>query len=160
MESEMSKPVLLTIDDDGYICESLADYFAENGFTVVQAYTGYEGIEALHARRPDIVITDLLMPNGDGFEVLDAVREFDDNLPVIALSGTGEVEDAVMAFQQGAWDYLAKPVINPAELEHAVTSCLERARVIRKNRIHKTEMEMLVRRCTSELRKMKKSRVF
>jgi DNA-binding response OmpR family regulator len=160
MKTEIKKPVLLAIDDDGFIGESLSDFFVESGFTVLQACNGYEGVNALYASRPDIVITDLLMPNGGGFEVLDAVRKFDDSLPVIALSGTEDLEDAVRAFKHGAWDYLSKPVINPAELEHAVTSCLERARMVREDRIHKANLEFQIKERTTELRKMKKSRCY
>ncbi len=154
MESEMSKPLLLIIDNDELICSSLTEYFADSGFSVIKACSGNEGIKALHAMRPDIVITDLYMPNGDGLEVLDAARQMDDNLPIIAFSGTGVLADAVMTLQRGAWDYLAKPVINLAELEHVVTCCLERARLVRENRNYQVNLEYLVSQRTADLRKL------
>lgn len=134
MEIQSIKPVLLIIDDEELVRGTLAELFSESGFCVIQAHDGREGIDMARAMRPEIVITDLIMPDVGGLEVVDAVRRMDDNLPIIVLSGTGVLADAVMSLRRGAWDYLAKPLSNLAELEHAVERCLERARQIRKNR--------------------------
>lgn len=154
MKPETLKPVILIIDDEEYVRASLADFFEESGFSVTLACDGREGIELAHARRPDIVFTDMRMPNMDGLEVVEAVRRMDDNLPVIVLSGTGVLADAITALQRGAWDYLAKPVVNPAELEHAVARSLERARLVRENRSYQINLEQMVSQRTAELHKL------
>ncbi len=147
-------PVLLTIDDEEAIRSSVAAYFEDCGYTVIQACDGRDGIDKINAMRPDVIITDLRMPVVDGLEVVDAVCRMDDNLPVIVLSGTGVLDDAIQALRHGAWDYLAKPVIDLVALEMVVIRCLERARLVSENRDFYQNLEMLVVHRTAELRKL------
>ena len=154
MEQLTANLVLLTIDDEESIRSSVTAFFEDCGFTVLQACDGREGIEKIRALKPDVVITDLRMPNVDGMEVIDAVKLFDDNLPIIVLSGTGVLTDAIDALRRGAWDYLAKPVADLVELELVVVRCVERARLIRENRNYHQNLELLVRERTAELRKL------
>ncbi len=149
-----SNLVLLTIDDEEAVRSSIAAFFEDCGFNVLQACDGRQGIEMFHALRPDVVITDLRMPYMDGLEVVDAVNRFDENLPVIVLSGTGVLADAVLALRRGAWDYLAKPVPDLVELEMVVARCLERANLIRENRDYHFNLERMVDQRTAELRKL------
>lgn len=149
-----SNLVLLTIDDEETVRSSIAAFFEDCGFNVLQACDGRQGIEMVHAMRPDIIITDLRMPNLDGLEVVDAINRFDENLPVIVLSGTGVLADAVLALRRGAWDYLAKPVPDLVELEMVVARCLERANLIRENRDYHFNLERMVDQRTAELRKL------
>ncbi|MBC7963275.1 MAG: EAL domain-containing protein [Steroidobacteraceae bacterium] len=146
--------VLLTIDDEESVRSSIAAFFEDCGFSVMQACDGREGIGMIHAVRPDVVITDLRMPHMDGLEVVDEIKRIDGNLPVIVLSGTGVLADAVLALRRGAWDYLPKPVPDLVELELVVARCLERAHLLRENREHHCNLERLVDQRTSELRKL------
>ncbi|MBC8019247.1 MAG: EAL domain-containing protein, partial [Verrucomicrobia bacterium] len=146
--------VLLTIDDEEAVRSSIAAFFEDCGFSVLQACDGREGIEMIHAMRPDVVITDLRMPHVDGLEVVDEIKRIDGNLPVIVLSGTGVLADAVLALRRGAWDYLPKPVLDLLELEMVVARCLERAHLVRENRDHHCNLERLVEQRTVELRKL------
>lgn len=154
METLNSNLVLLTIDDEESVRSSVAAFFEDCGFNVIQAADGHEGIEAIKSIRPDVVITDLRMPNVDGMEVVDAVRKMDDNLPVIVLSGTGVLSDAIDALRRGAWDYLTKPVADLVELEFVVARCIERARLVQENRNYHENLEILVKSRTEELRKL------
>lgn len=154
MEVPASNLVLLTIDDDESVRSSVAVFFEDCGFTVIQACDGQEGIDKVVALRPDVVITDLRMPNVDGLEVVDVVRRQDDNLPIIVLSGTGVLSDAIEALRRGAWDYLTKPVADLIELEFVVARCIERAHLVRENRDYHDNLELLVRERTAELRKL------
>ena len=154
METLMTNMVLLTIDDEESIRSSVAAFFEDCGFTVLQARDGREGLDIIASRRPDVVITDLRMPNVDGMEVVDAVKLMDDNLPVIVLSGTGVLSDAIEALRRGAWDYLAKPVADLVELELIVARCVERSHLVRENRNYHENLESLVRDRTTELRKL------
>lgn len=148
------KPLLLAIDDEASIRDSVAAFFEDCGFNVIQACDGREGIESVLSRHPDVVITDLRMPIIDGLAVVEAVRELDDNLPVIVLSGTGVLNDAVLALRSGAWDYLAKPVNDLVTLERIVNRCLERARLVSENRAYHGNLELEVAQRTTELRKL------
>jgi diguanylate cyclase (GGDEF)-like protein/PAS domain S-box-containing protein len=152
MGTSTAKPVLLTIDDEEFVLSCLGDFFEESGFSVIKARNGREGIDTAQAMRPDIVITDIRMPIVSGLDVVDAVRRMDDNLPIIVLSGTGLLADAVTALKLGAWDYIVKPVINLAELEYAVDCCLERARLVRENRSYQANLEQMVSQRAAELR--------
>jgi len=146
--------VLLTIDDEESVRSSVAAFFEDCGFTVIQGCDGREGIDKINILRPDIIITDLRMPNVDGMEVVDAVKKIDDNLPIIVLSGTGVLADAVEALRRGAWDYLSKPVVDLVELELVVARCLERAELVRENRDYRDGLELLVKTRTTKLRKL------
>lgn len=153
----MDKPTLLTIDDEESIRGSLSAFFEDCGFTVIEASNGREGLDMIRERLPDVVITDLRMPEVDGLEVIDEVRRMDDNLPIIMLSGTGVLADAIEALRRGAWDYITKPVQDMVELELMVGRCLERARLVQENRAYQGGLEELVMTKTAELRKLSKA---
>ena len=154
MGLKTANPVLLTIDDEGSVRTSVVAFFEDCGYTVIQACDGREGIDKINTLHPDVVITDLRMPNVDGMEVVDYIKQLDDNLPVIVLSGTGVLSDAIEALRRGAWDYLSKPVVDMVELELMVARCAERARLVRENRDYHDNLELQVRVRTAELRKL------
>lgn len=154
MEALATNLVLLTIDDEESVRSSVAAFFEDCGFTVLQACDGQEGIDKITSLHPDVIITDLRMPNVDGMEVIDAVKRLDDNLPIIVLSGTGVLSDAIDALRHGAWDYLTKPVVDLIELELVVARCVERARLVQENRDYHENLELQVRQRTAELRKL------
>lgn len=110
---------LLIVDDDEAVLKSLADYFERLGYAVVRAPTGRAGITAYQQQRPDLVILDLKLPDIDGLQVLEALRQF--RAVVILLTGYGDIPTAVRAMQLGAENFLTKPV----DLPHLV-ACVER----------------------------------
>lgn len=145
---------LLTVDDEEAIRNGIAAYFEDSGYLVSEASDGLAGLELIRQCRPDIVITDLRMPRMDGLELIEAVVAEFDNLPIIVLSGTGVLADAIDALRRGAWDYLTKPVQDLAELEIIVQRSLERARLIADNRRYQSNLESLVEERTAQLRKL------
>jgi len=145
---------LLTVDDEEAIRSGIAAYFEDSGFLVSEASDGLAGLELIRQQRPDIVITDLRMPRMDGLELIDAVVAEFDNLPIIVLSGTGVLADAIDALRRGAWDYLTKPIQDLAELEIIVQRSLERSRLIADNRRYQSNLEALVKERTVQLRKL------
>lgn len=154
MKASADNLLLLTIDDEESVRSSVAAFFEDCGFIVIQACDGQEGIDKIMSLHPDVVITDLRMPNVDGLEVVDAVKHLNDNLPIIVLSGTGVLSDAIEALRRGAWDYLSKPVKDLVELEFVIARCIERARLVQENRDYHENLELLVRQRTAELRKL------
>ena len=150
-----AKPVVLTIDDDQFVRESLANFLEDFGFTVLQACDGEEGLAVFDAEGPDLVMVDLRMPRMDGLQVLAGVRERSPETPVMVVSGAGDIRDVVEALRRGAWDYLVKPIQDMNILLHAVQTCLDRARLQRQNReyqqsleesletLHRTQKEMI-----------------
>jgi len=116
---------LLIIEDDEDVRRGIATFFGDSGYGVIVADNGEEGIELFHSERPDIIFTDLRMPIKGGLEVIRAVIEHDPDMPIIVISGTGAVKDAVEALRFGAWDYVEKPVTDLEALEHMTSKALE-----------------------------------
>ncbi|HEX4469684.1 MAG TPA: response regulator, partial [Gemmatimonadaceae bacterium] len=122
---------VLIIDDEQAITSALGMYFERSGHEVTRAHSGEEGIAAVRRSHPDLVLLDMRLPDLNGFEVLERLREH--NPVVIMITGHGDVPDAVRAMQAGAESFLTKPI----ELGHlgAVASrALEKARLRQMNR--------------------------
>ncbi|MBF0480468.1 MAG: response regulator [Desulfovibrionaceae bacterium] len=147
-----SGPVrILAIDDEPVVRESIAAYLEDSGFTMLQAQNGREGLDMFRREKPDLVLVDLRMPEVDGLDVLSAVRRESPGTPVVVVSGTGVVQDAIEALRRGAWDFVAKPVADMAVLEHAVAKALERAGLLRENAVYQTDLETRIRERTEDL---------
>jgi two-component system KDP operon response regulator KdpE len=116
---------ILVVDDDDAIRNTLTQHLRTNGFDVVGAQNGVEAFERFGATRPDLVLTDLAMPGGDGFALIQQIRSAGDT-PVLVLSVRGGDVDKVRALDLGADDYVTKPFSVP-ELLARLRSQLRRA---------------------------------
>src|SRR5580692_11315705 len=105
-------PRVLLVDDDDALRRASARVLGNAGFDVVQAADGREAIGQLERGEFDVVVSDVMMPNMTGLELLRAIRQRDLELPVILLTGMPNVEAALEAGRHGALHYLAKPVNN------------------------------------------------
>lgn len=103
-------PVALIVDDEESICTSLAGVLSDEGWRTVTANSGKEGIYRFLSDPPDIVLLDVWMPGMDGIEVLQNLRDLRDDIPVVIMSGHGNIETAVKATKLGAFDFLEKPL--------------------------------------------------
>ncbi len=127
MTQENDSPrTILTIDDDSSVRRSLAAWIEDTGFIPLEACNAAEGLELARDKQPDLILLDLRMPVMDGLTFLENMREMHLNIPVIVVSGLGDLNDAVRAFRLGAWDYISKPIENFEILEHAVSVVFER----------------------------------
>ena len=104
-----SFPVLLVEDKDS-LRAMLRHALEGQGHVVVEARGELEALEQLRRARPAVVLTDLKLPDGDGFGVLRAAKELDAQVPVVVMTAYGSIQDAVLAMKEGAMDFLAKPV--------------------------------------------------
>ncbi|WP_428565162.1 MAG: response regulator [Solidesulfovibrio sp. DCME] len=138
------RPVLLTIDDEPLIRETIAAYMENRGFAVYEAPDGRRGLETFLEKRPDVVLVDLRMPEMDGLEVLSRLRDIAPDTPSIVVSGTGVLRDAIEAVKAGAWDYVTKPIQDMAALALAVDKALERAGLRRAVRLAEQRYANLV----------------
>jgi DNA-binding NtrC family response regulator len=102
-------PVLLVEDKDS-LRTMLRHALDAQSHVVIEARDQPEAIQAIREQRPAVVLSDLRLPNGDGFGVLRAAKELDPELPVIVMTAYGSIQDAVTAMKDGAVDFLAKPV--------------------------------------------------
>ena len=121
------KPTILLVDDDPDIRELVTFNLAKEGYNVVTAKDGAEGVEAVKKHRPDLVLLDVMMPGMDGIEACEAIRTNPDiaSTLIAFLSARGEDYSQVAGFDAGADDYITKP-ISPKVLVSRVKALLRR----------------------------------
>ena len=118
---------LLVVDDEATILELLSGSLRLAGFEVMTASSGAEAVRAAASGRPDLVLLDVMMPDGDGFEALSRIRSGGGEVPVIFLTARDEVPDRVTGFAVGADDYVTKP-FSLDELLGRIRAVLKRTR--------------------------------
>ena len=99
---------ILLIDDDTNLTQLLGEYLTGQGCLMRITKDGREGLRALFAHQPDLILLDVTMPNKDGWETLTRIREVSD-VPIIMLTARGEETDVLRGFSAGADDYVTKP---------------------------------------------------
>lgn len=107
---------ILIVDDEANARNALAEILSDEGYITKTAADGFKALPSLEEFGPHLVLTDLKMPGMTGLELLDKVREHDVDVPVVLMTAFGEVDTAVSAIQQGAVDYLTKPLHTEALL--------------------------------------------
>ena len=122
-------PRILIVEDDVDHGQSLLEAVQGMEFEAEWASSGSEGLAAFRERGADVVLTDLVMPDIDGIEVMRRIRELDDGrTPVIVMTAYGSVDSSVRAMKEGAYDYLQKP-LDIDDLEAKLGRALEAARL-------------------------------
>lgn len=132
---------LLVIDDDAIVRISIAAYLEDSGFRVHQVGGASAAYQWLADHSPDLIVTDLCMPDVDGLSILKQVKRSHPHTPVIVVSGMGVVRDVVEALRHGAADYLVKPLVDVEVLVHAIRRCLERQELLCQNQRYREELE-------------------
>lgn len=99
---------ILVIDDQANVRTLLKDYLSNQGYRVVQAQDGQQGLFVARHEHPDLVLLDIMMPNMDGFQFLSAFRKESD-IPVIVVTARDEETDTVLGLELGADDFVVKP---------------------------------------------------
>ncbi len=122
----MEKTKILVVDDEKEIADLLEIYLISDGFEVLKAYNGEEGLRILEQEKIDLMLLDVMMPGIDGLEMCRRVRE-DKNIPIIIVSAKSQELDKILGLSTGADDYVSKP-FNPLELMARVKSQLRRYR--------------------------------
>jgi PAS domain S-box-containing protein len=148
---EGNSPVVLVIDDADGIRDIIRRLLQRRNYKTLTAKNGAMGLEVFYREKPDLLIVDLRMEGIDGLEVLKEVKKNSPDSPVIVMSGSGVITDAIEALRLGAWDYLFKPIREPSVLYHSVEKALERSRLLRENREYQERLQEEVDRRTVEL---------
>ena len=120
----MEKPRILICDDEEKVVQLIQAYLHREGYETAAAYTGRQCLEQVSKFRPDLLILDIMIPEGDGFFVCQEIRK-ESNLPIIMLTARGEESDRVLGLEIGADDYVSKP-FSPRELTARVKATLRR----------------------------------
>lgn len=126
---------ILVVDDESDIRELVSGLLEDEGHAVRTASNSDEALAAIRARKPSLALLDIWMQGGglDGLELLDVIKELDPDLPVVMISGHGNIETAVTALQRGAYDFIEKP-FKSDRLVVVVQRALEASSLKRENR--------------------------
>ncbi|MGQ2992225.1 MAG: nitrogen assimilation response regulator NtrX [Brevundimonas sp.] len=126
---------ILVVDDEADIRELVSGLLEDEGHAVRVASNSEEALAGVRARKPSLIVLDIWMQGGgmDGLELLDMVKELDPDLPVVMMSGHGNIETAVSALKRGAYDFIEKP-FKSDRLVVVVERALEAATLKRENR--------------------------
>ena len=136
-----TKPSVLVVDDESGILDSLNILLRNEGFTPHLAHGGKAGLERIEQMNPDIVLTDIRMPNVTGVEILAAARQSDPDVPVILMTAQATLQSAMQAVNEGAFYYIQKPFRNDE-----LVAILKRAAEHRKLRVENKSLKQAIRR--------------
>jgi DNA-binding NtrC family response regulator len=140
----MADKSILVVDDDKIIVDSLCEFLTLEGFQAggVESFRG--AVASLQKQSYPLVIMDINLPDGDGFELLDLVRRSYPQTVVIVITGYGTIESAVRAIKKGAYDYLTKPIVDD-ELRLAIERALKQQSLISENERLRLQLEQKYR---------------
>jgi DNA-binding NtrC family response regulator len=128
------KQLVLIVDDEPDMLNMLKLVVARQcDCEVILASSGRMALKELESSRPDVVVTDIKMPDLDGLQLLKKINELDSTISVIIMTGYGTIEMAVQALKDGAYDFLQKP-FDKEHIVRVIRYCLERTRLLRDNR--------------------------
>ncbi len=138
-----SKYTLLVIDDEVGVRQSVVTYLEDSDFVVYDAPDATAGLSIFKDTLPDLVITDLSMPDVGGLTLLKQIHDVLPSVPVIVISGAGVMGDVVEALRLGASDYLVKPIVDLEVLVLSIHKCLERTQLLVDNQRYRLELEQV-----------------
>ncbi|KOS68646.1 hypothetical protein AEA09_08870 [Lysinibacillus contaminans] len=131
---------LLIVDDDAHIRELLHLFLQQEGFDLYEASDGVEAMTLLEKVKVDLAIIDIMMPNMDGWQLCQEIRDYSD-IPILMLTAKGETSQKVKGFSLGADDYLVKP-FEPIELVMRVKALLKRYNIALSQTLNIGELKM------------------
>jgi DNA-binding response OmpR family regulator len=121
-----AQKTILVVDDEPHIVLGLKDALEFEGFRVVTASTGAEGVSVYRGQRPDAVLLDLMLPDQNGYQVCQQIRQEDAHVPVIMLTARAQEADKIRGLDSGADDYVTKP-FSVGELTARIRALFRRA---------------------------------
>lgn len=132
---------ILVVDDDRIIVESLREFLRLEGYAVESAASLTEALRTLDRSPTDLILVDVNMPGGNGFELLHAARKRFPESVVVMMTAYGTIDSAVEAIKMGAYDYLTKPIVDD-ELKVCVERAIAQQALLRENRILKQTLDL------------------
>jgi DNA-binding NtrC family response regulator len=148
----VSKGQVLIVDDEEAIREVVSTLLETQGYACSAVANGREAVEHLKANSLDLVLSDMLMPEMDGLQLLSWLHSHDPEIPMIMVTAMHDVSTALEAIRRGAYDYILKP-FEKDQLFLSVRRALEHRRLLLENRHYQRNLEQLVAQRTAELRK-------
>ena len=136
----MKQNNILVVDDDRIILDSLCEFLKLEGYSAVGAESHKQAVSQIQRQKFSLVITDVNLPDGSGFELLNIIKKNYPQTVVIVITGYGTIESAVEAIKIGAYDYLTKPIVDD-ELRLTIERALKQQSLISENENLKSQLE-------------------
>jgi len=140
----MAQKKILVVDDDEIILDSLCEFLSLEGYAATGAGTLKAAAAELERQDYSLVITDISLPDGDGFELLKLIKNNHPQTVAISITGYGTIESAVKAIKQGAYDYLTKPIIDD-DLRLVVERAIRQQSLMSENESLRSQLEQKYR---------------
>ena len=148
----MNKGRILITDDEKDIRELLRDFLESEGYECQMAANAFEALEKFKADEQfDIVMSDIRMPGKSGLELLEEIKQINQDVMVIMISAVKDIESAITAMEKGAYDYVSKP-FKLNEVSFAASKALEKRRLVLENKEYQKHLEKMVEERTSDLK--------
>jgi len=125
---------ILVVEDDKNLQKLMVAFLKQNGYNALSAKDGLEALDILDKSHVDLIISDIMMPNLDGYELTHTLRQSNYNLPILMVTAKETIEDKKKGFLVGTDDYMVKP-IDMDEMLLRVAALLRRSRIISESRI-------------------------
>jgi len=138
-----TKGKILVIDDEEVIINLFGRFLPRQGYEFYSAENGLKGLELIKTVKPDLVFLDLKMPGMNGLEVLEKSKEIDRNLPVIILTGHGDLDSAIHSVRLGAYKFMQKPIDSLETLVVDINRAVESYHLAKKNKTLSEELIMI-----------------
>ncbi len=150
---------LLVVDDDPLVLDSIVEYLDDSGYIVDRAGSAVEALNRIEPAETELVVCDLKMPGMDGLTLLGKIRDQWPGVPVVVVSGAGDMDDVVSALRLGASDYLVKPIVNLEVLVHAIERSLAQADLVAQNERYRAQLEQTNAELKRSLRMLEEDQV-
>src|SRR5262250_3906184 len=141
---------ILVVDDEEAIREVVSTMLESRGYNCIAVSNGRQAQESVRKRTPDLVLSDMIMPEMDGIKLLDWLRNFDPEIPVIMVTAIHDISTALEAIRRGAYDYILKP-FEKDQLFHGVGRALQHRRLVIENRNYQVSLQQQVDDKTAQL---------
>lgn len=142
--------LILVVDDDLYVRDSVTSLLSGYGYSVIACKNAVDAMAKIQGSQAELVLTDIKMPAVSGIELLEEIRNFDPEIPVILMTAYAELDMAVHAVKKGAFDFIIKP-FKPEYLLHAIDKGVKYSRFLQMEKNYKHVLEDTVRKRTQEL---------
>ena len=152
----MDKKVILVVDDDADVRDSIFLYLNEiEDYSVITYDGASEVMDKIQKNNVDVVLTDIVMPEVSGIELLEKIRQFNNQIPVILMTGFADMDIAIAAIKKGAFDFILKP-FHPDYLHHSIKKAIQHNNYLKLKEDYNRYLENMVLQRTEELEIAKK----
>jgi response regulator RpfG family c-di-GMP phosphodiesterase len=150
VKTDVNADHILVVDDEEAIREVVSTMLESRGYRCTAVSNGRSAQEFVRKETPDLVLSDMIMPEMDGINLLEWLRSYDPEVPVIMVTAIHDISTALEAIRRGAYDYILKP-FEKDQLYHGVGRALQHRRLVIENRDYQRELERKVEERTAEL---------